>query len=91
MSEEKERCPVKMMAVIITTAIPLMFKLGLVYLKYKRKVKKREKCLRKELKKAGMEKNMIDDLCEDINVLSLSDMMGAANLNKNNLFGNILS
>lgn len=90
MSDE-DQCPVKMMAVIITTVIPLMFKLGLVYLKYKRKVRKRERYLRKELKKAGMEKDMIDDLCEDMNVLSLSDMMGAANINKKNMFGNILS
>lgn len=90
MSEE-DQCPVKMMAVIITIAIPLMFKLGLVYLKYKRKVRKREKYLRKELKKAGMERDMINDLCEDMNVLSLSDMMGAANLSKKNMFGNILS
>lgn len=89
MSEE-ERCPVRMMAVIITTAIPLIFKLGLVYLKYKRKVKKREKYLRKELRRAGMERDMIDDICEDMNVLSLSDMMGAANLNRKSLFGNIL-
>ncbi len=90
MSEE-DQCPVKMMAVIIITAIPLIFKLGLVYLKYKRKVRKREKYLRKELKKAGMEKGMIDEICEDMNVLSLSDMMGAANLNKKSMFGNILS
>ncbi|MFW6176096.1 MAG: hypothetical protein ACOC40_00205 [Thermoplasmatota archaeon] len=90
MSEE-DRCPVKMVAVIITTAIPLMLKLGLVYLKYKRKVGKREKYLRKELKKAGMEKDMINDICEDMNVLSLSDMIGAANMSKENIFGNILS
>jgi len=88
---EEDQCPVKMMAVIVTTTIPLLFKLGLVYLKYKRRVRKREKYLRKELKKAGMEKDMINDLCEDMNVLSLSDMMGAANISKENMFGNILS
>jgi len=88
---EKDQSPVFMLAVIIATALPLLFKLGLVYLKYKRKVKKREKYLRKELNKAGMEKEKIDDLCEDMNVISISDMLNATNLNKENLFGNVLN
>ncbi len=88
---EKDQSPVFMLAVIIATALPLLLKLGLVYLKYKRKVKKREKYLRKELNKAGMEKEKIDDLCEDMNVISISDMLSAANLNKENLFGNVLN
>ena len=90
MSEEDQH-PVFMLAVIIATALPLLFKLGLVYLKYKRKVKKREKYLKKELKKAGMKKDMRDDLCNDMGVISLSEMLNAANLDKNKLFRNVLS
>lgn len=45
--------------------IPLAFKLGVVYLKFKRKAKKAAKVFKKELIANGIDKNTAENLTED--------------------------
>ncbi len=80
MSEE-DRAPVKIVR-MIALLLPLLLKLLFVYLRYKRRVKRKEKYLKKELKKVGMEKSRIEELCGEIQVLSLSDLFSATGVNR---------
>ncbi|MFW6140964.1 MAG: hypothetical protein ACOC53_00215 [Candidatus Saliniplasma sp.] len=79
MKEKEDRAPVKVIRVI-ALILPLFLKLLLVYLKYKRKVKRKEKYLRRELEKAGMKEDHIRELCSEIQVLSLRDLLSSIGL-----------
>ncbi|MGM0405649.1 MAG: hypothetical protein ACQEQM_05865 [Thermoplasmatota archaeon] len=75
--KEEDRAPVKVVR-IIALLLPLLLKLILVYLKYKKRVSRKEKYLRKELKKVGMEKHQVDEMCGDIQSMTLKDMLSMA-------------
>jgi len=81
MEDKEDRAPVKIVR-IFALLLPLLFKLILVYLRYKRRVKKKERYLRIELKKAGMEKSRIEELCSEIQVLSLRDLFSTAGIDR---------
>ncbi len=72
--EEGDRAPLIFVAAL-ATALPLILKLVFVYLRFKRRQKKRRKIFRKTFKKAGMEPYMIDQLCEDMQDISLRDLI----------------
>lgn len=77
MEQEEDRAPLQIVRIVVSV-LPLMLKLGVLYLKYKRRVKRREKILRKELARAGMDDWMIEGLCEDMDTISIRDFMSIA-------------
>ncbi|MGM0510086.1 MAG: hypothetical protein ACQESD_03035 [Thermoplasmatota archaeon] len=74
--EEKEDKGALKAVKVISSVLPLMFRLGWVYLKLKRKQKKRIKIFVKTLQKEGMDRETAERLSSEIPELSLRDMMG---------------
>lgn len=60
----------------IVALLPLLLKLSLVILKYKRAVKKREKIFRRTFKKEGLPPEVIDKLCDDLPEITIREMVG---------------
>ncbi len=77
MSEEKDS-GVLIAVRFIVLLLPMIFKLGIIYLRYKRAMKKREKVFRKTLKKEGVPKQVREDLVDELEDLSLSEMLSKA-------------
>ncbi len=59
----------------LVTTLPLLLKLGLVVLKYKRLAKKREKVFKKTLRKEGLNDDVVENLVEDLPELKLRDLL----------------
>jgi len=55
--------------------LPLLLKIALVYLKYKRATKKREKIFKKTLKKEGVEDRVAEKLTEGLPEISVRDIL----------------
>ncbi len=74
MSKKEDKGALKIVKVA-ASVLPLMFRLGWVYLKLKRKQKKRIKIFMKTFQKEGMDRETAERLCAEIPELSLRDMM----------------
>ncbi|MFO8110107.1 MAG: hypothetical protein R6U17_06285 [Thermoplasmata archaeon] len=72
--EEGDRAPL-VLVVLVASALPLLFKLLLLYLGLKRTQNKRRRVFRKALKKNGMDDKMVDRLCDEIKDISLRDIL----------------
>jgi len=55
--------------------LPLLLKIALVYLKYKRATKKREKIFKKTLKKEGVEDRVAEKLVEELPEIRIRDFL----------------
>jgi len=76
MGEGKRRDRKPLIAVKALVAfLPLILKLVLLFLKYKRFAKKREKVFRKTLKKEGVEKEVAEKLVEDLPDLNIKNFI----------------
>lgn len=65
--DKKKRDGKPLLAVkMLVAALPFILRIILVFLKYKRAAKKREKIFRKTLKKEGLEKEVVEKLVEDL-------------------------
>ena len=60
---------------VLVASLPLLLKIALVYLKFKRATKKREKILRKTLKKEGVEDRVAEKLVEELPEISIRDFL----------------
>ena len=74
MDQEEDRTPLKIVK-IMASVLPLLLKIGLLYLSYKKRVKKRDKIMKKELRRVGMDKKMIDEMCKNLDVITIRDLM----------------
>ncbi len=72
--EEGNRAPL-VLAVVLASALPLLFKLFLLYLRLKRTQKKRHRVFRKTLKRSGMEREMVDRFCGELKDISLREIL----------------
>lgn len=84
--EKEDRAPLQVVR-IVGLVLPLLFKLALLYLKYKRSVKIKEKMMKKELKKVGMTDEMVKGLCSDIETITIKNILTMRE--GTNLFDNI--
>ena len=74
MKDKEDRGPLQVARVVVSV-LPLFFRLGFVYLKLKRKQKKRIKIFMKTFQKEGMDRETAERLCAEIPDISLRDMM----------------
>ncbi len=77
MGKKKDGKPLLAVKVLVA-ALPLILRISLVFLKYKRAAKKREKVFRKTLKKEGLEKEVVEKLVEDLPELSVRDFISGS-------------
>ena len=84
MSDQEDRTPLKVVK-IGAFALPVIMKVGWVYLKYKRSVKKRQKILKKTLKKEGMEGWMVEDMCDEMEPITLRDMLSSSGISSSDI------
>ncbi len=72
---EKEDTKVLKAVRALITTLPLLLRLGLIVLKYKRLAKKREKVFKKTLRKEGLNDDVVENLVEDLPELKLRDLL----------------
>ncbi len=59
----------------LATSLPLILKLVLLFLRYKRASKKRKKIFKKTLKKEGLDPQVAEDLSNELPELKIRDMV----------------
>lgn len=84
MLDEEVRGPLNMVK-IGALSLPVILKIGWVYLKYKRKVNKRQKIIKKTLKKEGVEDWMVEELCDEMKPISIRDMLSSSGLSSSDI------
>lgn len=76
MGKEKRRDRKPLIAVkALVMSLPLILKLVLIFLKYKKAAKKRKKIFRKTLKKEGLDDQVAERLSDELPQLRLREMM----------------
>ncbi|MEF8874093.1 MAG: hypothetical protein V5A88_05425 [Candidatus Thermoplasmatota archaeon] len=76
MGREKRRDRKPLIVVrALVASLPLILKLVLVFLKYKRAAKKRKKLFRKTLKKEGLDDQVAERLSNELPELRIREMM----------------
>jgi len=60
---------------VLVASLPLLLKIALVYLKFKRATKKREKIFRKTLKKEGVDDQVAEKLAEELPEIRIRDFL----------------
>lgn len=60
---------------VLVSSLPLLFKLLLVFLSYKRAAKKRKKIFKKTLKREGLEDPVAEELSDDLPELNIRDLL----------------
>ncbi len=75
MGENKEDGKPLLAVKVLAASLPLILRISLIFLKYKRAAKKREKIFRKTLKKEGLDKEIVNKLTDDLPELSVRDLI----------------
>lgn len=74
--EDKEKDTKVLRAVrVFVTSLPLLLRLGLLFLKFKRLSKKRRKVFRKTLRKEDVPPEIVDKLVEDLHEVRLREII----------------
>jgi len=73
-NREGDRKPLLAVKALVAS-LPLLLKIVLIYLKYKRATKKREKIFKKTLKGEGLEEEVADKLAEDLPEVRIRDLL----------------
>ena len=60
---------------VLVASLPLILKIALIYLKYKRATKKRKKVFSKTLKKEGVEDRVAEKLTEELPEIKIRDLL----------------
>ncbi len=60
---------------VLVASLPLLLKISLVYLKYKRATKKRVKIFKKTLKKEGVEERVAEKLAKELPEIKIKDFL----------------
>ena len=60
---------------VLVASLPLLLKIALVYLKYKRATKKRKKIFKKTLKKEGVEGRVAEKLVDELPEIRIKDFI----------------
>ncbi len=81
--KEKEDTNVMKGLRAIIALLPLLLKLVLVFLKYKRITKKRRKVFKRTLKKEGLPEDVVEKLLNDLPELKIRDMLSKKGIGLN--------